>query len=759
MSSETVVRDDDRVPSAGARFELFLVSLLILFLELACIRWLPAHVLYLTFFTNTVLLAAFLGMSLGCLAASRRQSFLRLTPLLLLVTMVAAVGVGIERSRLESVLRVGNPASPQLVFFGTEYGAQDATRFVVPIEVVEGFFFVAVALVMLGPGQELGRAFNRVGDRLQAYSLNILGSLVGIVLFAVCSQLQLSPPWWFGCIALLLGYLLIGPAARPPASRVLVVGCLAAVVATTMWTSGAYRSRGEVIGEHIWSPYYRIDYDAKYARQLNVNLIAHQIMVSRDDKSSPSFAYALPHLLQRDSGGAPFKDVLVIGAGSGNDLSRALAWGAQHIDAVEIDPAIQRIGREDHPDHPYQDRRVSVHIGDGRNFLRVSDGQYDLIVFALVDSLVLHSGYSNIRLESFMFTREAFADVKRHLKPGGVFVISNYFRQGWIVARLQQGLADTFGSQPLVLTLPYAPTIDPETSEGLTMLLVGDTGRIRDAFARAPAYRLAMGQPPSPATPDGFTLDPDGQPADRFVRLGLANVVDPGALRPATDDWPFLYLREPMIPSLSVRGMAIMGGLAIALFALFGVRPQFNRAVGARPASDTTRMFFLGAGFMLVETKAVVDMALLFGSTWMVNTVVFAGVLVMVLSANLFVARVRPARLAPYYAGLFVTLALTVIIPMDVFLGVSRVWQVTGASLLAFTPMLFAGVIFAVSFSRSAEPDRDFGANVAGAMTGGLAENASMLLGFRYLGLVIIGFYALSAIFGRPRSLVRGPRS
>ena len=287
-----------------ARRDLFLISLLILFLELACIRWLPAHVLYLTFFTNTVLLAAFLGMSLGCLAAGRPQSFLKYTPVLLLVTMIAAIGVGIERSRLESVFRVGNPASPQLVFFGTEYGGQDPTRFFVPIEVVEAFFFVSVALVMLGPGQELGRAFTRVADRLQAYSLNILGSLVGIVLFAVCSELQLAPPWWFAVVALILGYFLLAPSpVRPQASRVLAIGCLAVVVAVTFWTSGPYRSKGEVIGAHIWSPYYRIDYDAKYARQLNVNLIAHQIMVARDDKSSPSYAYSLPHLLQRDAGG------------------------------------------------------------------------------------------------------------------------------------------------------------------------------------------------------------------------------------------------------------------------------------------------------------------------------------------------------------------------------------------------------------------------------------------------------------------------
>jgi SAM-dependent methyltransferase len=729
-----------------ARGDLFLISLLILFLELACIRWLPAHVLYLTFFTNTVLLAAFLGMSLGCLAASRPQSFLKYTPVLLLVTMMAAIGVGIERSRLESVFRVGNPASPQLVFFGTEYGGQDPTRFFVPIEVVEAFFFVSVALVMLGPGQELGRAFTRVADRLQAYSLNILGSLAGIVLFAVCSELQLSPPWWFAVVVLVLGYFLLAPSpVRPPASRLLAIGCLAAVVAVTFWTSGPYRSKGEVIGAHIWSPYYRIDYDAKYARQLNVNLIAHQIMVARDDKSSPSYAYSLPHLLQRDAGGPPFENVLVIGAGSGNDLSRALAFGARHIDAVEIDPAIQKIGRDDHPDHPYQDPRVSVHIGDGRNFLRVGDGQYDLIVFALVDSLVLHSGYSNIRLESFMFTREAFADVKRHLKPGGLFVISNYFRQGWIVARLKDGLADTFGGDPLVLTLPYTPAIDPETSEGLTMLLAGETDRIRDAFAKSPAYRLAAGQAPSPATPNGFGPEESTEPADRFVRLGLARVVDPGGVRQATDDWPFLYLREPMIPSLSLRGMAIMGGLALVLFG--AMRSKRDQA-GVNPGSAPKRMFFLGAGFMLIETKAVVDMALLFGSTWMVNTVVFAGVLVMVLAANLFVSRARPASLVPYYVGLLLALALTVIVPMDAFLGLPRIWQIAGASLLAFAPMLFAGVIFAVSFSRSSAPDRDFGANVAGAMTGGLAENASMLLGFRYLGLLVIAMYSLSWVLG-----------
>ena len=99
------------------RANLFLVSFLVLFLELACIRWFPAHVLYLTFFTNTVLMACFLGMSVGCLAASRTRNYLMSTPLLLLLALTFGhlvelsrrirVRDGIERGReLEEVLEL-----------------------------------------------------------------------------------------------------------------------------------------------------------------------------------------------------------------------------------------------------------------------------------------------------------------------------------------------------------------------------------------------------------------------------------------------------------------------------------------------------------------------------------------------------------------------------------------------------------------------------------------------------------------------------
>ncbi len=756
-------------PQNESRFRstayLFVISWLILFLELACIRWFPAHVLFLTFFTNTVLLACFLGMSVGCLAAGQTRNWLAATPVLLGLAMAAAHGIEYLSSKgSDGIVDVGNQASPQVVYFGTEAHTQDVARFVIPHEVIGGFFFLVIALAMVGPGQELGRALNRVPNRVQAYTVNIVGSIVGILLFSLCSWWRLSPFWWFLPIVLVLGYGVVQYSQRR--DWIVRLGLLGLVLlGSSLRTGSVSGENGEIVQEYFWSPYYRINYHHP-SREIAVNLIGHQTMVSRDGTNK---AYAIPHLLNRDARrllgeeAKPFSDVLIIGAGSGNDVSRALQWDAQHIDAVEIDPVIHRLGKQYHPDHPYQDDRVTVYLDDGREFLRSSDRQYDLIIYALVDSLILHSSYSNIRLESYLFTREAFEEVHRHLKPGGLFVMYNYFRQGWIVARLQKGLQEAFGASPLVLTLPYQERVEPEQGfGGFTLFFSGDgVNRLAESFKRKPAYWLSAVEPANPASPNGFEISRDRPSGSQtsawesegraWLQLGPAQVVQPpDDLRVASDDWPFLYLRQTMIPALTQRGVAIMGGLGLLLVFLFLPR---GRKADVAAWGMNGRMFFLGAGFMLVETTAVVRMALLFGSTWIVNAVVFLAVLVMILAANLFVLRWRPQRLWPYYVGLLASLALNVLTPLDFFptvlgrgLGFPHSLQVASACLVVFTPILFAGVIFAVSFARTPEADLAFGANIAGAMVGGLAENSSMLLGFQYLLIVSIIFYAMSAI-------------
>lgn len=745
----------------GTGLRLFAVSVLLLFLELACIRWFPAHVVFLSFFTNTVLLACFLGMSAGCLAARRPRSFITWTAPILAVAFLSAHGIEYLRSNgfpewarslaervsagslhLERLdVRVGDTRSPEEVFFGAEAVQPDVAKFAIPIEVINGSFFVLIALALVGPGQELGRALNRVPGRVRGYTLNILGSLAGIALFTLASWLELSPAWWFAVILLGVAWLL------PPAG--VARWTARAVVVATCWALAAWTGlSAPLLGtfDIFWSPYYRIDYRPD-TQTILVNLMGHQQMESRDVtglKGLLATPYALPHLLQRDSGGPRFQDVLIIGAGSGNDVSQALRWGARHVDAVEIDPVIRRLGERYHPNRPYDDPRVEVHQDDGRNFLRSTDRKYDLIVYALVDSLVLHSSYANLRLESYLFTKQAFEDVKRRLKPDGVFVVCNYFRQGWIVGRIRQELSEVFRVAPLVLTFPYKATIAPDTQGGYTMFFANGTEPIRRAFAQHQTYWVTAPPPPSPDSPNGFRVAEP--PANGWMwPFGLSQVVTPPA-GVATDDWPFLYVRERAIPRLTLRGMAIVAVLSALL-----LYPFIPRGEDGRRFAWNGRMFFLGAGFMLIETKAVVHMALLFGSTWIVNSLVFFAILVMILLANLFVLAVRPRRLCGYYAGLFAVLAVNVLLPLDFFLGMSRPAQVAGACLLAFTPILFAAVIFAVSFAGSQQADRDFGTNIAGAMLGGLAENTSILLGFQHLLAVALGFYVLSALTGPRR--------
>jgi SAM-dependent methyltransferase len=751
--------------------DLFLASVLVLFLELACIRWFPAHVIFLSFFTNTMLLASFIGMSVGCILARRQFHHIKLTPILLFVALGCGLMVDRYSGLFSEITNVGNQEKPDVVFFGAESGVVGDLKFHVPVEVMAGAFFLLAGAALVGPGQELGRAFNRMANRTTSYTCNLLGSLVGIAGFAACSQLQLPPVVWFSVVAVLISYFLLRPEPDGPAAYTRLLPLALAVLATVPTSfSGVpgFTAHQEV----YWSPYYRVDYQPQ-SRDITTNKTSHQLIQER--KYPTQAPYDLPYLFGQELGRPAYKRVLVIGAGSGNDLVRALYWCPPDakIDAVEIDPVIQKLGAKYNPEQPYADPRITLHLNDGRNFLRKAEsGTYDLVVFALVDSLVLHSGYSNIRLESFLFSTESFADVKRVLKPDGLAAVYNMYRQGWIMARLRDALRTTFDAEPVVLIDPpykKGPEIPIEEGflyNGLALFFIGPKASIdplREKFigqsfwvpGRAGMSKELPGRfstsPPNENYGSGL---PEAAERPAWVPLDQTKLQEsPKNLIPATDDWPFLYVRQPGIPGLTWRGIGLTLLLSGVLWAIFGgwmredpltPNPSPTRGEGSLYA----RAFLLGAGFMLIETKAVVQMALLFGSTWTVNTFVFSAILVMAVIGNLFAGAVKPKRLELYYVGLFATIGVGLAVPLDVFLGMNPVTQVVAACALAFCPILFAGVIFPTTFARTTRPDLFFAANVAGALVGGLAENASMLLGFRYLLLVALGFYALSAVFG-----------
>ena len=147
---------------------------------------------------------------------------------------------------------------------------------------------------------------------------------------------------------------------------------------------------------------------------------------------------------------------------------------------------------------------------------------------------------------------------------------------------------------------------------------------------------------------------------------------------------------------------------------------------------------------MLLETKSVVHMALLFGSTWYVNSIVFVAILVMILLSNLYVLVNKPRRLWPWYVLLIAALLVNAYVPMSAFLSLPGFTKVAASCGVVFVPIFFSGVIFAATFRDSQHPDVDFGSNIAGVILGGLCENLSLVMGFSHLTLVAAAIYGLS---------------
>ena len=375
-------------------------------------------------------------------------------------------------------------------------------------------------------------------------------------------------------------------------------------------------------------------------------------------------------------------------------------------------------------------------------------------MYALVDSLVLHSGYSTLRLESFLFTREAFEDIRARLKPNGVFAAYNFYRQGWLVGRLMTMMTGVFGSRPLVMSFPYVARIAPGDSQfdRITFLLASVDSPVTRAIEQrlnASPFWLNTASQNNDGV-DGFSaeppLGPDASPQS-WQRIGLATVEPRPAERLPTDDWPFLYLRDPIVPALNIRGILVIAVCAVAVLLAFAPATRL---------APNWRMFFMGAGFMLIETKSVVHLALLFGSTWMVNSIVFFAILVMILCSNLYVLVARPVRVWPYYVLVVVSLLIGMLIPIDAFLSLRGTARIAASCAVVFVPVFFAGIVFATTFRESREPDLDFGSNIAGAIVGGLTEALSLVLGFNGLLGVALVFYGLSWVLGR-RPAVAAP--
>lgn len=653
-----------------ARLELFLASFLMLFVELVLIRWAGAYVVYLSYFANFILLGSFLGIGIGFLRAHKEPDLFRFAP------VVLALFLGLVIGYPATIDRTGG----DLVYFGVQTHG-------LPVWLMLPFVFIATALTMTTVAHGVATRFARF-PALEAYRLDILGSIAGIVTFSTLAFVGLGPISW----GVVMGILFLVLYGRPALLQWMAVAAIVTVLAI-----------GALAADTIWSPYYRLQIGhVNNTTFIDANGVPHQTAIPTG--SDPDYDLIYKRLQ------TPPSRVLVIGAGNGNDVATALAHGAQSVDAVEIDPKLMAIGVEFHPNHPYQDPRVHRINDDGRAFLERTNHTYDLIVFALPDSLTLLAGQSALRLESYLFTEQAFQAARDHLAPGGAFAMYNFYREQWLADRLAGTLTDVFHNRPC----------------------------------------FDLGQKFGTNNVGQFSVFVDSADAST---LNCETVWDPAGrtvVSPAVDDRPFLYLRERAIP-----GKYLATLFLVLLASLIGV---WVAGGSFRPMAKYVDLFFMGAAFLLLETKAVVQFALLFGTTWFVNALVFAGVLAIVLLAIEVERRVRIGRPRLLFALLFAGLALAWLVPTDALLGFSVLPRFLLATTLAFFPIFVANLIFAERFRDTADPTAAFGANLLGAMLGGTLEYLSLLVGFRALLFVVAALY-LVAYLTRPgiRMRAHGP--
>jgi hypothetical protein len=650
---------------------LFVSSFLLLFLEIALIRWMPAYIRLLAYFSNFILLATFLGGGLGCLVAGRRRNLFAWFPLIQLLVIVA-----VDRWRLE----VAVPSTTSIYF------SSGTTAPVVPVEstLLLPLLFVIVALLFATVAQRMGREL-AARPPLPAYTLNLLGSLAGVAAFACLSWLEQPPTVWFAVVVAAALPFVVEGRRLGATVNVLLLGCALVLV--------HQMSRGS-----LWSPYYRITlHQDGPDTVVEVNNIFHQSMAPVSQKE---YFYQWPYQVFGDT----FDDVLILGAGTGTDVAAALRHGVKHVDAVEIDPVILRLGRERHPDRPYADPRVRAINDDARHFLATTGRKYDLIVFALIDSLTVQSSFSGVRLESYMFTEESFRAVRDHLKPRGAMALYNYFREKWLVDRLANTAARVFGQEPLA-------HVHQERAY-LAVMLAGPRLAELASPPPLPTLVLAYGQAREPSAAHPLQRD--------------ATIV------PATDDWPFLYMREPELPRHYLAALAVV--VVIAGIAALGV-------LGARPSEWRWRFFFLGAGFMLLETKSIVQFALLWGATWSSASLAIASVLIMALGSAVIAARVNLRRRWTVVAALVGLLILNYFVPVGRVAFASRAVESSFYGALVFSPVLCAGILFSATYKGSSSTAVDFGVNLFGAMLGGVCEYLSLVTGYRFLLWIVAACY------------------
>ena len=680
LANRSAKKKPSAAPSGRHPARIAVISFFILLLELALIRFIPSEIKAISYFTNLLLFAAFFGLGLGCILWKRDL------PAYLLPLGLISIFVYVMSARGIVIYATGE----EVHYWLQQADQRFAPMLQMPLVLAAITAFLVSAIPFVTMGWKLSREM-QAHERLTAYAYDLLGSFLGTLVFALLAYLG-CPPWILISLTAVAWGLVFCPAGMVRAAyfvAAMVFLCFA--VAPHSWR---------------WSPYYFVQYDLDPNRiTVYVNSSFHQEAINFQTESAEFVPiaramvekFSLPYAIYRKNhGGQTPQKVLILGAGTGNDVNIARMNGVSDITAVEVDPQIARIGREFNPMRPYQDPAVRLIIDDGRHFLWNTDERYDMVIFGTLDSQTLLSSQTNLRLDNYIYTTQCFEDVRRILKADGMLAAYYSVFKPWFLGRIYSTVAAAF---------PNNLQIFVSNNNYLFNTVIMAAKEMLPAFAFDPAMDKQLQSVPS------------------------------------TDDWPYIYLEYPTISTLYLRVFALIGvaiGLILVCVRKLEKSPQWH-----------LDFFFLGVGFTLMESAAIVRLALAFGTTWVVSAIVFASVLLTVFFANLMI-ELRPGiRIGFAWAALLLAVAINFLFPVRMLLEFSFPLRVLGAGLLIGMPVFFAGLCFSQLFKREPEVGLPFGMNMIGAMAGGSIEYLSMLVGMKNIWLILLSVYFLAYVCNR----------
>jgi SAM-dependent methyltransferase len=694
-------------------FRILVLSATILFLEVLLIRWLSSEINVLAYLQNSVLVACFLGLGVGCLTSKARYSLE--TTLVNLTIFAVTLSIPGVHEYLNGLSRLLTLFDDFIVWSqGTAKTRWGAVVGVLMGTIATGCLLGLIWSTFVPLGRCLGRLLDQTESPILAYSADLLGSLLGTWIFVSCSALYLPPTIWLLISVALLTYCVHCFGEWNTKS----IACLLIIVLVP--SSLSFFAQHEI---EVWSPYQKLSLKAPHETEerqvttVKVNNVGYQVMADLDPSSIKAsgrtdlakFAgltrYDLPALLHGDAHSA-----LVLGGGTGNDAAGALRNGVDQVTVVDIDPAIIQIGRELHPEQPYNSSKVRIVNDDARSFLMNTEERFDTVSFAMLDAHTA-TALTNGRLDLNVYTRESLQRVKEVVKPGGVATLVFLANYPFIVDRINSTLTEVFGDPPIITVIQDFS----ELGGGGVMFITGDMNRIAKS------------------------LESNKELAN-LIKLGELTKWRPTGKTPiTTDDWPYFYLETPSIPIL----FYLLAGLMIVLYLISTRCTGGMSDIRAWSLMHWT-FFFFGAAFILLEVGGISRASPLLGGTWIINAVMISGILLMALLANVTIYFYEGIPLNVSFLLLIMSCLILFFFDETILYNLEFYQRILATGIVFSIPVFFSGLVFIKVFSDADCRDELLGANMLGALVGGVLQYLSFLIGLKSLFLIVTLIYIAS---------------